>query len=201
MSKPNSNPSPTTPSTASDAELLRKFEPVVRYTRGEQFYAMDVERYIRAEPWVRNPDGTENAVVDSGQPTLNSLIEPRTADFGAVQYLKFVSPMNLAESAKRIRRCGPLTARKPERVSSGAGTPGTRRNAAGVADAGSFPEPCFCVVGCRGATAAAAAVTYAEMQKGEEKYEYHGRVVCQNGWTILQGPVLYGVQIWLALGL
>ena len=33
----------TVPASASDIELLRKYEPVVCYTKGEQFYPTDVE--------------------------------------------------------------------------------------------------------------------------------------------------------------
>ena len=35
---------PGIPSTTADLELLREFEPVVRFTGGEQFFPMDVER-------------------------------------------------------------------------------------------------------------------------------------------------------------
>jgi len=35
-------------STASDVEILRAFEPIVRYTQGEKFFPMDVERYLLA---------------------------------------------------------------------------------------------------------------------------------------------------------
>ena len=44
-------------STATDAELLRAFEPVVRFTSGEQFFPMDVERYVSAcSLWLYHPD-------------------------------------------------------------------------------------------------------------------------------------------------
>ena len=33
--------------TTPDVELLRSFEPVIRYTQGEQFFPMDVVRYVQ----------------------------------------------------------------------------------------------------------------------------------------------------------
>ena len=43
-----------------DLELLRAFEPVVRYTKGEKFFPMDVEPYVRASSlWLHVPDGTD----------------------------------------------------------------------------------------------------------------------------------------------
>jgi len=43
-------------SSASDLELLREFEPIVRYTRGESFFPMDVERYVEESGlWLHHP--------------------------------------------------------------------------------------------------------------------------------------------------
>lgn len=186
MSNPNSNPSPTIPSTASDPELLSKFEPVVRYTLGEQFFPMDVERYVRASSlWVRNPNGTEHEVVPEGELTLDALVESRAADFGSIQYLKFVSPMNLSDSAKALRDSDRL-----QRDRQNVFHPGMGRLARGgmlprVADA-IFSGTLLLRGRVPGATAAAAAVSYAQMQNARELYEYQGRVVRQNGWTMLQ---------------
>jgi len=35
------------PTTPSDLELLRRFEPAIRYTKGEAFFPMDVGRYVQ----------------------------------------------------------------------------------------------------------------------------------------------------------
>jgi hypothetical protein len=34
------------PAATPDMELLRHYEPVIRYTQGEQFFPMDVVRYV-----------------------------------------------------------------------------------------------------------------------------------------------------------
>ena len=35
-------------SAEQDRALLRRFEPVIHYSRGERFFPMDVEPYVRA---------------------------------------------------------------------------------------------------------------------------------------------------------
>ena len=41
----------------NSATLLRTFEPVIRFTKGEWFYPMDVEPYVRScSLWVQHPD-------------------------------------------------------------------------------------------------------------------------------------------------
>jgi hypothetical protein len=37
--------------------LLRRFKPVLRFTKGERLYTMDIESYLRAFGlWGRHPD-------------------------------------------------------------------------------------------------------------------------------------------------
>ena len=39
-----------------DRALLRRFEPVLRFTKGERFLPMDVEPYVRESSlWVQRP--------------------------------------------------------------------------------------------------------------------------------------------------
>ena len=41
----------------SDIELLRRFEPVIRYTKGEAFFPMAVGRYVQqCSLWVYRPN-------------------------------------------------------------------------------------------------------------------------------------------------
>ncbi len=60
-------------STLADLELLRTFEPVVRFTKGEQFYPTDVERYVsQASLWARYPDGREERLVQTGGDSIST---------------------------------------------------------------------------------------------------------------------------------
>ena len=59
---------------ADDLELLRRHEPIVRYTHGESFFPMDVGSYAaRASLNVRLDDGTAREVVPAGKLDLQRL--------------------------------------------------------------------------------------------------------------------------------
>jgi len=79
---------------ARDAEaLLRRFEPVIRCTKGEWFYPMDAEPYVDAcGLWVRHPDEDAVCVVPSGELTLERLAQQPEDTTGAVHYLKIPAP-------------------------------------------------------------------------------------------------------------
>src|SRR5215217_7853436 len=88
--------------SARDAEtLLRRFEPVIRFTKGEWFYPMDTEPYVDAcSLWVRHPDEDAVCVVPAGDLTLERLAQQPDDSTGAVHYLKIPAPK---EDEKRGR--------------------------------------------------------------------------------------------------
>lgn len=187
---------PSVPLTATDSELLRAFEPVVKYTHGEQFYAMDVERYIwQCSLWVHYPDGHEERLVPRGELTLEKLVQPRQMEFGVVEYLRFVAPQSLQESV------GALSAgSKLRQVGKNVFQAGQGRLARGgllprLADA-IFSLTLLARGRVPGAVAAQAELQYDEMQRAQEKYVYHGRVVRQNGWTVLQYWFFMAYNSW-----
>ena len=92
---------PTAPVNTPDLELLRRFEPVVYYTKGEQVYPAAVEHYVEDSTlWEHHPDGHDERLVKHGQMTMEKLIEPRPAAFGSIRYLRFIEALNLGEAAK-----------------------------------------------------------------------------------------------------
>src|SRR5918912_1543217 len=187
---------PAIPSTASDLELLRAFEPVVRFTAGEQFFPMDVERYVAAcSLWLYHPDDRDEEVVPEGELTMEKLVEPRAAAFGSVFYLRLVHPLSVRESAhtlaslQRLRRSQEYTFRTGlGRLARGGLVPRLLDAlfSASLLVRGRVPK----------ATAAAAALEYALMQEREEKYVYHGRVVRQSGWTVCQYWFFFAYNNW-----
>ncbi len=91
---------PTATAGTPDLDLLRKFEPVVRFTKGEQFFPMDVDRYVReCSLWAHYPDGREEVVVKQGELTLENLVQQRPAVFGTVRFLRFIETLTLSEAA------------------------------------------------------------------------------------------------------
>lgn len=187
---------PAVPSTASDLELLRAFEPVVRYTKGEQFYPTDVERYIQhCSLWVHYPDGRDIMLVPDGELTLETLTQPREAPFGSVEYLRLVSTLTLQESAALIQQH-----QSKERSADNVFHAGQGRLARGgllprIADAG-FSISLLMRGRVPGAVAAAAEVEYEDSLKHDEKYEYYGRVVRQGGWVALQYWFFFFFNSW-----
>src|SRR5512147_1377741 len=92
---------PRMPASASDLELLRRYEPVIRYTKGEQFFPTDVERYVRnCSLWAHYPNGHDELLVQQDFLNIRELVEPRPAAFGTVYYLRFIEPLSLSDSAE-----------------------------------------------------------------------------------------------------
>jgi hypothetical protein len=58
----------------TDEALLRRFEPVARYTQGDRFFPMDAESYVRAcSLWVGRPGEDDVCLVPHGKLTLDLL--------------------------------------------------------------------------------------------------------------------------------
>ena len=88
------------PATFDDQSLLQRFEPVIRYTRGERFFPMDVERYVRASSlWLQRGNEPPVCLVPEGTLTLEKLAEPRSSEFGTLYFIKFIEPLNIAQMA------------------------------------------------------------------------------------------------------
>lgn len=183
-------------STATDFKLLRTFEPVCKYTLGEQFYPMDVERYIELSALcVRYADGRDVVLVPPGELTLDRLVQPRNLDLDAVEYLRFVAPQTFRESVGMLSRGRAMHRAKQNVFQVGEGR---------LARGGLLPRLVDALFSLTlllrgrvpGAVAVQAEVQYDELQQRTEKYVYHGRVVRQNGWTILQYWFFMAFNSW-----
>jgi hypothetical protein len=187
---------PEIPSTATDLELLRAFEPVVRFTSGELFFPMDVERYVRGSSlWLYRPDDHDEELVPEGALTLEKLAEPRAAPFDSIFHLRFVRSLDIEQSARAL--AGLQRLRRSQRY--------TFRTGLGrLARGGLLPRLLDALFSAslllRGrvpkATAAAAALDYSAMQERDERYVYHGRVVRQAGWTVCQYWLFFAYNNW-----
>src|SRR5262245_26301846 len=91
----------TTAANAPDMELLRRYEPVIRYTKGEQFFPTDVDRYVEESSlWAHYPDGRDELLVKQDDLTIESLVQQRPAAFGTMHYMRFIENLSLAEAAQ-----------------------------------------------------------------------------------------------------
>ena len=81
-----------------DVALLRRFEPVIRYTRGERFYPMDAERYVGlCSLWVQRPDQEAVCLIPREDLTMDRLAEPHPEPFEAISFLQLDPPPALAD--------------------------------------------------------------------------------------------------------
>ncbi len=179
-----------------DVALLRRFEPVVRYTRGERFFPMDVERYVLASSlWRQRGSEPAECLVPEGELTVVKLAEPRSSDFGTIHFIKFIEPLNIAEMAAYAVQEG--LAKKDPRDVFHAGHGRLVRVGYGsrLVDA-LFSITLLARGRVPGDTAAAAINICQQMQTDTREHAYYGRVVRQNGWIALQYWFFYPFNNW-----
>ncbi len=183
----------------SDRDLLRRFEPVLRFTRGERFFPMDVEPYVQTcALWVDRPGEEARRAAAKGKLTLQSLAQQPGDQFGAVHYLVMTdsgqeegSPHSLRPWLRRHNR--QLLHRKQFR-------PGKGR----LARVGYFSRFADAIHSLAllargrvpGEAVEEALADYQRIMGSEERYSYHGRVVRQEGWIVLQYWLFYAFNDW-----
>ena len=186
-------------SDASDLAILRRFEPVIRYTKGERFFPINVERYIhQCSLWVQRPDEPPELLVPEGELSIEKLTQPRQHGFGAVYYLKLIEPLDLIELAKYSlnEAVKYLTHHDMQDIfRAGRGRLARVGYFSRILDA-LFSFTLFMRGRVPGDTAAAAALTYRSIQAEDEGYRYYGRVVRENGWIVLQYWFFYLFNNW-----
>lgn len=194
--------------TAMDRALLQRFEPVVRYTRGERFFPMRVEPYVaECSLWKQRPGHEAELVIPERELTMAKLAQPRLAEFGTVHFLKFITPLNLAELASyRLQKLQEdLTQPSSSRDVFRAG----RGRLARVGYGSRFVDALFQLSllargRVPGDTAAAAVLAYeqlmaerqAQLPGADSRYHYYGRVVHENSWIVLQYWFFYAYNNW-----
>lgn len=172
-----------------DLELLRRHEPVVRFTQGELFFPMAAQSYVAAcDLLFATPGVKPYVIVSSGELTLERLATERHVP-GEERYLRFVSrPMDGLSLARWNRRPDRPTFRAPGRLAR-VGL------FARLVDAG-FNASLLVRGSVPGGTAAAAAQRYAAIRLRDDRIVYHGRVVRRDGWIVLHYMFIYAMNDW-----
>ena len=180
----------------TDLELLRRFEPILRFTRGEPFFPMDVESYVRASSlWAQRPDEPARLLVPEGELDLETLGRSYPDEFGAVYFLKAAEPLPPAEMAVYNLH----QARRHQSIHDIFHP--TRGRLARVGYISRFIDALFAITllargRVPGDLAAGAALLYEQLRNQQEQYAYHGRVLQENGWTVLQYWFFYSFDNW-----
>jgi hypothetical protein len=184
------------PASTPDFDLLQRFEPVLRFTRGEHFYPMDVETYVKESSlWAHSPDGRDTLVVRQGDLSIEELVKSRNAPFGTVHYLRFIEPLSLSEAALALANQARLRLKLKNTFHPGLGR---------LARGGLLPRLVDALFSAsfllRGrvpaANAAAAELAYFRIRRRTDCYTYYGRVVRHGGWVVLQYWFFYCYNSW-----
>jgi hypothetical protein len=175
-------------SEVADLELLRRFEPIVRFNDGEYFLPASVESFVeRCELWQRTGPSSKRLVVAAGALDLGRLAE-LTDGHVAPYFLRLVtSRVSRAEYfAWQHRRDRPRF--RPE----------TRLGRVGVltrlVDAGARISLLARGRTPRGAQAAAALLDRDRPDHGD--HPYYGRVVRSAGYVVVQYWFFYYFNDW-----
>lgn len=173
--------------------LLRRYEPVVRYMRGEPFFPMDTAPYLRyCGLWMQRANTPAVCLIPQGKLTLDQLVQPRPAEFGTVYFLRITEPKD-AEAGRRL----PTPLARPAKNGFRAG----RGRLARVGYLSRLVDALYSISllargRVPGQAAAAAERVYRRILAEQAHYCYHGRVVRQDGWTVLQYWFFYTYNSW-----
>jgi hypothetical protein len=189
------------PGVEAATALLRRFEPVIRSTTGDKFYPMDVEPYVRAcSLWVQRPGEEAVCVVPGGKLSLDRLAQQPMDEAGAVHFLKFTDTEDLRSDSPggRLRV---FRSRAKDRKESTRGFRAGRGRLARVGYFSRFVDALYSIAllargRVPGESAAAASVAYERIMAEQEHYRYHGRVLRQDGWIVLQYWLFYPFNDW-----
>lgn len=170
---------------AADLALLRRFEPIVRYTKGELFFPAPVEPYLaRTDLLVGRSERERTVRLPVGSVSAAELAR-HTAPPGENLYLRLVQePLDGIELAR-------WQIRSPERDRFRA--PGRLARVglfARLVDAG-FTVSLLLRGTVPGGTAAAAHGKYLDAIAEDPRVLYHARVVRRGGWIVLHFLYFY----------
>ena len=175
---------------ATDLDLLRRYEPIIRYTHGEFFFPMAADDYVAAcDLWAVDDAGERSLVAPAGSLTIDDLATWASRVPHRSMYLRFVQqPMSGVELAQRRDRSGRPRFSAPSRLARvGIG--------ARLIDAG-FDLSLLVRGTVPGGTVAGGEIKYAEVRAQHPEFTYYGRVVRHAGWTACHYLFFYAMNDW-----
>ncbi|MEN9644668.1 MAG: hypothetical protein RL238_1337 [Actinomycetota bacterium] len=175
--------------TANDLDLLRAYEPIVRFNHGEFFLPAAVEDYVACCDLMQRVAGqAPQVVVPRGQLNLEKLAEVGAANPGPGTYLRFVDePASRTATAMWRRRADRPRFRHASRLAR----VGVLSR---VVDALNRVSLLFRGKVAKG-TEAAAEIQYRERMRPDH-HPYYGRVIRAGGYVALQYWIFYPFNDW-----
>jgi hypothetical protein len=173
-----------------DLDLLRRFEPVLRYTHGELFFPCAVDEYVqRCSLWLRDPNESEFELLSANKLTIEHL-----GDFGEIPpghtlYMRFVQePLAGTEFQRWLWRDDLPRFQTPGRLARVGMTSRFLSSAFNISLLLRGIVP--------GGTTAAAHLQYEAMQAVSPQYAYYGRVIREGGYIVLHYMFFYAMNNW-----
>ncbi len=178
---------------ADDLALLRRFEPLIRYTRGEEFFPLRVEPYVAASSlWRQRAGEAAQLIVPGNELTIERLVEPRYDRVPTVYFLRFIEKAELRQLFLHNQR---RWLDSTLRFSPGRGRLARVGYGSRLVDL-LFSLTLLARGRVPGDTSAAAALEYARILLEEPRFTYYGRVIRDQGWTTLQYWFFYAFNNW-----
>lgn len=176
--------------TTKDLELLRLYEPVVRYTQGELFFPSAVEGYVSCcSLWQRTEEGERQLLVPAGSLSLEKLSQFDELRRNNLLYLRFTQqplrPMDFQRWRQRPNRPVFHATGRLSRVGLSARILNTFFDLSLVVR-GTVPQ----------GTTAAAEIQYQKMREEDPRHVYYGRVRREGGYTILHYLFFFPMNDW-----
>jgi hypothetical protein len=176
--------------TGTDLELLRRYEPIIRYTHGEYFFPMTADDYVaQCDLWGIDAEGERSLLVPAGALSIDDLASWTSAARDQALFLRFVQkPLTGKALTQGRQRAGRPRFSAPSRLAR-VGV------LARLIDAG-FDLSLLVRGTVPGGTVAAAEVKYAAIREANPAFTYYGRVVRHAGWTVCQYLFFYAMNDW-----
>ena len=92
-------------SQEQEKQLLQKYEPVIRFNKGERFFPISVTDYVpRTSLWVQRPNEEPRRLISESRLTLEKLSNLPSQGQDAIHFLKFIEPIKGTQfAAYRIK--------------------------------------------------------------------------------------------------
>jgi hypothetical protein len=174
-----------------DVDLLRAFEPIVRYTRGESFLPTDVSTYLASAVRLAWVGGVERVLAEPGTLTDATLMAAPSPAHTEREYLTVAGHGDPESLARLLRRRSPQAAGFRHR----GGRLARVGYASRIVDA-LFSLSLLARGRVPGALARRAAELSAERDAERVEHPYYGRVVRTATWTVLQYWFFYAFNDW-----
>lgn len=179
----------------SKMDLLRHFAPVLKFTRGEQFFPLDARLYVEhCSLWERFPNREAICLIPKGELTFERLSKLGAGDPDAIRFLRFVGEINIKDLAThQLQQLGIGSDKNVFRAGRG--------RLARVGYFSRFADALFSfLLFARGrvpwSTASAASIAYKKIVDDNLAPRYYGRVVHQGSWVVLQYWFFYAFNNW-----